>query len=113
MERRERREMCTVVRVFCWSPRCLSVHAGRRRSDERWRISGLRRQQLVLTLRSGDIVIMDKLPAHKRVGVRDAIESCDATLICLPPGSPDFQSDRTDVCETEVTASQHRETNSR
>ena len=30
---------------------------------------------------------------HKRVGVRDAIESCDATLICLPHGSLDVIDD--------------------
>jgi transposase len=47
-------------------------------------------QVLAPTLRPGDIVIMDNLPAHKRTGVRDAIEATGATLRFLPPYSPDF-----------------------
>lgn len=45
---------------------------------------------LVPTLSSGDIVIMDDLPAHKVAGVRDAIEAAGAILLYLPPYSPDF-----------------------
>jgi len=48
------------------------------------------RQQLVPTLHFGDVVIMDNLSSHKRVGVREAIESVGATLLYLPPYSPDF-----------------------
>ncbi len=47
-------------------------------------------QVLVPTLRPGDIVIMDNLPAHKPVAVRQAIEKAGATLRFLPPYSPDF-----------------------
>jgi len=47
-------------------------------------------QVLVPTLASGDIVVMDNLPAHKIAGVRDAIEKAGATLLFLPPYSPDF-----------------------
>lgn len=47
-------------------------------------------QQLVPTLRQGDTVIMDNLPAHKVAGVRAAIESAGAKLIYLPPYSPDL-----------------------
>ena len=47
-------------------------------------------QQLVATLQPGDIVVMDNLSAHKKAGVREAIEACGATLIYLPPYSPDF-----------------------
>jgi transposase len=47
-------------------------------------------QQLVPTLRPGDTVIMDNLPAHKVAGVRAAIESVGAELIYLPPYSPDL-----------------------
>lgn len=47
-------------------------------------------QQLVPTLKSSDIVIMDNLSSHKRVGVREAIESTGATLMYLPPYSPDL-----------------------
>ena len=47
-------------------------------------------QQLLPTLRAGDIVIMDNLSAHKVAGVREAIESVGARLMYLPPYSPDF-----------------------
>ena len=47
-------------------------------------------QVLVPTLGSGDIVVMDNLPAHKAAGVRDAIEAAGASLLYLPPYSPDF-----------------------
>ena len=45
---------------------------------------------LAPTLRAGDIVIMDNLPAHKVTGVREAIEAAGAELLYLPPYSPDF-----------------------
>ena len=41
-------------------------------------------------LMSGDIVIMDNLPAHKVTGAREAIEAAGATLLFLPAYSPDF-----------------------
>ena len=47
-------------------------------------------QQLVPTLRPGDLVVMDNLPAHKVAGVRRAIEAAGATIVYLPPYSPDF-----------------------
>lgn len=47
-------------------------------------------QMLVPTLRKGDIVVMDNLPAHKVAGVRDAIQVAGARLLYLPPYSPDF-----------------------
>ena len=45
---------------------------------------------LVPTLTSGDIVIMDNLPAHKVAGVRSSIEAAGAQLLYLPPYSPDL-----------------------
>jgi putative transposase len=45
---------------------------------------------LVPTLRPGDIVIMDNLPAHKPQEVRYAIEQVGAELRYLPPYSPDL-----------------------
>jgi transposase len=48
------------------------------------------RQVLAPTLTSGDLVILDNLSSHKRVGVREAIEAVGARLIYLPPYSPDF-----------------------
>ena len=47
-------------------------------------------QVLVPTLRQGDTVIMDNLPAHKGTDVRRAIEAAGATFLYLPPYSPDF-----------------------
>ena len=47
-------------------------------------------QVLVPELSPGDIVVMDNLPAHKVVGVRQAIEAAGAHLRYLPPYSPDF-----------------------
>ena len=47
-------------------------------------------QQLVPTLRKGDIVVMDNLSSHKVSGVKEAIESVGAKVIYLPPYSPDF-----------------------
>ncbi len=47
-------------------------------------------QVLAPTLKRGDTVIMDNLPAHKVAGVRDAIMAKGARLHLLPPYSPDF-----------------------
>jgi transposase len=48
------------------------------------------RQHLAPTLKSGDIVIMDNLSSHKVAGIQEAIEAVGATLMFLPPYSPDF-----------------------
>jgi transposase len=45
---------------------------------------------LVPTLRSGDVVILDNLPAHKSGAARQAIEATGARMLFLPPYSPDF-----------------------
>lgn len=47
-------------------------------------------QVLVPDLRYGDIVIMDNLSSHKQPGIRAAIEAAGASLLYLPPYSPDF-----------------------
>jgi transposase len=47
-------------------------------------------QVLVPTLRKGEIVVMDNLGSHKGARVRAAIEAAGATLLYLPPYSPDF-----------------------
>ena len=47
-------------------------------------------QCLVPTLRTGDIVVMDNLSSHKSDEVREIIEAGGATLLYLPPYSPDF-----------------------
>ena len=45
---------------------------------------------LVPELRPGDIVIMDNLSSHKGPRVRKMIEAANASLLYLPPYSPDF-----------------------
>ena len=47
-------------------------------------------QVLGPTLRPGDMVVMDNLPAYKGTAIREAIERCGARLAFLPPYSPDF-----------------------
>jgi transposase len=47
-------------------------------------------QVLLPELKPGDIVVMDNLGSHKCPAVRVAIEAAGATLLYLPPYSPDF-----------------------
>jgi hypothetical protein len=70
---------------------------------------------LVPTLRPGDIVAMDNLPAHKPQGVRRAIEAAGASLLYLPPYSPDprlrgdkLQSHRNGLGQTQSALEESR-----
>ncbi len=47
-------------------------------------------QVLVPQLWPGAIVLCDNLQVHKAVGIREAIEAVGATLVFLPPYSPDL-----------------------
>lgn len=47
-------------------------------------------QVLAPTLKPGDIVILDNLASHKVTGVREMIEAKGASVIYLPPYSPDL-----------------------
>jgi len=47
-------------------------------------------QVLVPELLPGDVVVMDNLGSHKSAAVRQAIEGAGASLLFLPPYSPDF-----------------------
>jgi transposase len=47
-------------------------------------------QALAQTLSPGDVVVMDNLGSHKRRRVRELVEARGATLLFLPPYSPDF-----------------------
>src|SRR3712207_5840242 len=42
------------------------------------------------SLRSGQVVVMDNLAAHKTGRIKELIESTDCELLYLPPYSPDF-----------------------
>lgn len=45
---------------------------------------------LVPELSPGDVVVMDNLSSHKGKHIREMIEAVGATLLYLPPYSPDF-----------------------
>jgi transposase len=47
-------------------------------------------QVLAPTLKPGDVVVMDNVATHKVAGIREAIEARGATLLYLPPYSPDL-----------------------
>jgi transposase len=47
-------------------------------------------QVLCPKLKSGDVVIMDNLSAHKVRGIDELIAACGARLLYLPPYSPDL-----------------------
>ena len=47
-------------------------------------------QVLAPELRPGDVVVMDNLSSHKVGGVRAAVEAAGASLLYLPPYSPDL-----------------------
>jgi transposase len=41
-------------------------------------------------LQAGDIVVLDNLGAHRASGIEETARACKATVIWLPPYSPDF-----------------------
>ena len=47
-------------------------------------------QFLAPALEPGDVVVLDNLAAHKVAGVRQAIAAAGATILYLPPYSPDL-----------------------
>ena len=47
-------------------------------------------QFLASTLAKGDVVVLDNLAAHKVAGVHEAIRATGASLLYLPPYSPDL-----------------------
>jgi transposase len=53
-------------------------------------------------LRSGHVLVMDNLSAHKVDGVRQRIEACGASLLYLPPYSPDLKSYRKGLVQTQT-----------
>jgi transposase len=47
-------------------------------------------QVLVPTLAGGEVIVMDNLSSHKVQAIRDRIEAAGASLLYLPPYSPDL-----------------------
>ncbi|MER9426883.1 IS630 family transposase [Mesorhizobium sp. M0317] len=58
---------------------------------------------LAPTLRVGDIVILDNLPAHKVAAACQAIEAAGARMLFLPPYSPDFNPCMDGSCGSRVS----------
>lgn len=52
--------------------------------------AGYVRQHLAPQLRPGDILVLDNLPTHKVKAAVEAVRAADATVLYLPPYSPDF-----------------------
>lgn len=67
--------------------RCLMAYEGGTTKEAFTRFT---REALVPSLRRNDIVVMDNLAAHYAIAVRDAIEAVGATLLFLPPYSPEL-----------------------
>src|ERR1700680_2560659 len=47
-------------------------------------------QALAPVLQPGDVVVMDKLAAHKVAGIEQAVIAAGASVLYLPPYSPDL-----------------------
>lgn len=67
--------------------RCLMAYEGGTTKEAFLRFV---RDALVPSLREGDVVVMDNLSSHYTDGVRQAIEAVGATLLYLPPYSPEL-----------------------
>ena len=68
---------------------------------------------LVPELRPGDVVILDNLSSHKGPSVRALIEAAGASLLYLPPYSPDFNPDRKCLRQAQSAPAQSRRTHRR
>jgi DDE superfamily endonuclease len=66
------------------------------------------KQCLVPTLKRGDIVAMDNLPVHRVSGVEQAIGAAGATLLYLPPYSPDLNPIGDGIQQIEGASAQGR-----
>ena len=63
-------------------------------------------QMLAPILSPGDVVVMDNLAAHKVAGVQEAIQAAGASLLYLPPYSPDLNPIRAGLRQAEGTSAQ-------
>ena len=78
----------TLIAALCTAGiRCSTVVDGAVNADVFEAFVG---QVLVPQLRAGDVVVLDNLSSHKRAATRALIEAAGATLLFLPPYSPDL-----------------------
>ncbi len=114
-----------MARPYAWAPRGHRAHAAKPRNRGRavTLLGALGREGLVATmsveggtdgevfrsyveqvlapqLQPGNVVIMDNLKAHKVAGIREAIAAAQATLLYLPPYSPELSP--SELCWSKV-----------
>lgn len=70
-------------------------------------------QWLAKELKPGDIVVLDNLSSHKVAGIREAIEAAGATLLYLPPYSPDLNPIEPGILETQAPSPRRSRTHRR
>lgn len=61
---------------------------------------------LLPELAPGDVVVLDNLAAHKVAGIREMIQAVGASLLYLPPYSPDLNPDRAGVRKAQSAPAQ-------
>jgi len=78
----------TLIAALCTAGvRCSTVVDGAVNADV---FEAFVAQVLVPQLRDGDVVVLDNLSSHKRARTRELVEAAGATLLFLPPYSPDL-----------------------
>lgn len=78
----------TLIAALCTSGiHCSTVVDGAINADV---FEAFVKQVLLPQLRRGDVVVLDNLSSHKRAGIRELIEGARATVLFLPPYSPDL-----------------------
>ena len=78
----------TLIAALCTTGiRCSTVVEGAINADM---FQAFVTQVLVPQLRPGDVVVLDYLSSHKGAATRASIEAAGATLLFLPPYSPDL-----------------------
>ena len=78
----------TLIAALCMDGiRCSTVVDGAINADL---FQAFVEQVLVPQLQAGDVVILDNLSSHRGIRTRQLIEAAGATLLFLPPCSPDF-----------------------
>jgi transposase len=78
----------TLIAALCLGGiRCSTVVDGAINADV---FEAFVEQVLVPQLRPGDVVVLDNLSSHKRARTRRLIGAAGATLVFLPPYSPDL-----------------------
>jgi transposase len=78
----------TLIAALCTAGvRCSTVVDGAINADVFEAFVG---QVLAPHLRPGDVVVLDNLSSHKRARTRELVEGAGATVLFLPPYSPDL-----------------------